>query len=147
MEEYKRIVEINGVKIEVDLRTAKRVDNFKVGDHVKVLIKEYSSYKSNLGVIIGFDEFKNLPSIVVAYLNISYSCVEIKFLTINSETKDVEIAPCQDQDLVFEKADILGNFDREIEKKREEIRDIERKKNYFLHHYSKYFDSINNGAK
>jgi len=141
-ENYKRVVEINGVKIEVDLRTAKRVDSFKVGDHVKVLKKEYSSYKSYLGVIIGFDEFLQLPSLVVAYLDITYSGVSIHFLTINAETKEIEICPCQDEDLVFEKSDILGNFDREIEKKREEIRDIERKKNYFIHHYSKYFEQI-----
>ena len=35
--EEKRIVEIDGVKIEVDLRTAKRIDTFAVGDNVKVL--------------------------------------------------------------------------------------------------------------
>jgi hypothetical protein len=36
MEENKRIVEIDGVKIEVDLRSAKRIDTFRVGDNVKV---------------------------------------------------------------------------------------------------------------
>ena len=40
--EEKRIVEIDGVKIEVDLRTAKRIDTFRVGDNVKVLCKEYN---------------------------------------------------------------------------------------------------------
>ena len=40
--EEKRIVEIDGVKIEVDLRTAKRVDSYKVGDNVKILEKEKS---------------------------------------------------------------------------------------------------------
>ena len=38
-DEQKRIVEIGGVKIEVDLRTAKRVDSYRVGDPVKVLTK------------------------------------------------------------------------------------------------------------
>jgi len=34
----KQIIEINGVKLEVDLSTAKRIDEFRVGDTVKVLI-------------------------------------------------------------------------------------------------------------
>ena len=39
--EYMKTIEINGVKLEIDLRTAKRVDTFKIGDNVKVLKKEY----------------------------------------------------------------------------------------------------------
>ena len=30
-EENKRVVEINGIKMEIDLRYAKRIDTFKVG--------------------------------------------------------------------------------------------------------------------
>ena len=41
-EDNKRIVEIDGVKIEVDLRKAKRVDSFQVGDNVKILEKKYN---------------------------------------------------------------------------------------------------------
>ena len=40
--EEKRIIDINGMKMEVDLRTAKRIDTFKVGDNVKVLATEYN---------------------------------------------------------------------------------------------------------
>ena len=32
----KRIIEINGVKLEVDMTTARRIDEFRVGDTVKV---------------------------------------------------------------------------------------------------------------
>ena len=46
--EEKRIVEIDGVKIEVDLRTAKRIDTFAVGDNVKVLCKEYNNWLGTL---------------------------------------------------------------------------------------------------
>ncbi len=35
MEENKRIIEVAGVKMEIDLRTAKKIENFKVGDNVK----------------------------------------------------------------------------------------------------------------
>lgn len=41
------IIEINGVKLEIDLRHAKRIDNLRVGDTVKVLRKRYDdSYES-----------------------------------------------------------------------------------------------------
>ena len=38
MENTKTQIEINGVKLEVDLRNATRIDEFKVGDNVKVKI-------------------------------------------------------------------------------------------------------------
>lgn len=50
--ETKRIIEINGVKLEIDTREAVSIDTVKVGDPVKVLIKDYSSYKSFPGVVI-----------------------------------------------------------------------------------------------
>ena len=40
--EGKTMVEIDGVKMEVDLRTARRIDTFAVGDNVKVLCKDYN---------------------------------------------------------------------------------------------------------
>lgn len=47
MSESKRIIEINGVKLDVDLSQCKVVENYKVGDAVKVLVKEYSSAEIN----------------------------------------------------------------------------------------------------
>ena len=66
MEDSKRIIEIDGVKVEVDLRTAKRVDSFKVGDNIKILDKEYDNYKVKPGIIVDFAEFQELPTIVIA---------------------------------------------------------------------------------
>ena len=37
MNENIRTIEVNGVTLEVDMRYAKRIDQFKVGDTVKVL--------------------------------------------------------------------------------------------------------------
>ncbi|MDH7956462.1 hypothetical protein [Listeria monocytogenes] len=50
--EEKRMVEINGIKMEIDMRTAVRVDEFKVGDNIKVLDKNYSNQKIHDGVIV-----------------------------------------------------------------------------------------------
>ena len=139
--EDKRIIEIGGIKMEVDLRHAKIIDNFKVGDTIKVLIKNYSGYKSHVGMIVGFDEFQNLPTIIVAYLNVEYSSSAIEFVYINSESKDVEICQINDWDIPFSKQQIIDKMDREIAKKQEEVRELESKKNLFLTMFGKYFEN------
>lgn len=141
MEENKRIIEINGVKMEIDLRQAKVVDNFKVGDTVKVLTKTYSGYQSHVGMIVGFDEFQKLPTIVVAYLNIEYSSTAINFVYINSETKDVEICNINDWDIPYSKQQIIDKMDSEIYKKESEVKELQAKKNVFLQMFGKYFEN------
>ena len=138
--EEKRIIEVNGVKIEVDLRTAKRVDQFKVGDTVKVLIKSYSDYKSYLGMIVGFDEFDKHPTIIIAYVKAEYSSANIEFAYLNSESKDIEVCAVNEWDMPYTKKDILDKMDREITKKEEEVRELKEKKNYFLNMFGKFFE-------
>ena len=133
----KRIVEINGIKMEIDLRTAKRVDHYKVGDRVKVLVKGYSDWSSNFGVIVAFDEFVNLPTITVCYVESGYSA-DLKFATINSQAKDVEIAPCID-DVVIDQKDVLDKINRLIESKEAEINDLLAKRSYFIRHFGEWF--------
>ncbi len=137
----KRIVEIKGVKMEVDLRTATTIDSFKVGDKVRVLKKQYSdTFKVYSGIITGFVMFKTLPTIVVAYLDVSYNSANIEFININEKTEDVEIAPVTDYDIPWEKANVVESMDREIEKKKHEVRDFEMKKEYFLKCFGMYFE-------
>lgn len=143
-EKQSRIVEIDGIKMEVDLRHAKRVDTFRVGDRVKLLRKEYSNHYVNHGVIVGFENFQSLPTIVVAYVENEYRSAEIKLAYINANTnpensKKYEMVPDTDESLVFSKAEVVGNFDRQVEVKLEEIRDIYRKKRYFLRHFGVMF--------
>lgn len=145
MDENKKIIEINGIKMEIDLRTAKVVDNFKVGDTVKVLTKGYSDYKSHVGMIVGFDEFKNLPTIVVAYLSVDYSSTAISFVYINSESKDVEICKINDWDIPYSKQQILDRMQVEIDRKEQEVNELISKKEVFLTMFGKYFDKYNNG--
>lgn len=138
-DQNKRIVEINGVKIEVDLRTAKTVSEYRVGDKVKVLVKDYSSYKSHFGTIVGFDDFKNLPTIIVAYIDKTYSGAPLHFVYLNSENKDVELCPCNETDIGFDKSDIIDNFDKELSRKELEIKELKTKKEYFLKMFGRYF--------
>lgn len=138
----KRIFEINGVKIEADLREANVIESFKVGDRVKVLRKEYSdSWKVYFGIIIGFDQFKELPTIIVAYMDLdSYSSADLKYAYINKLSKDIEITHTNEHELVFSKGDVTEKFDKQISSKEREVKDLQEKKNYFLKYFNKYFE-------
>ena len=39
------IIDIQGVKLDVDLRTATRVEEIRIGTKVRVLTKDYSGHK------------------------------------------------------------------------------------------------------
>jgi hypothetical protein len=134
-----RIIEIGGVKMEVDLRHAKTVEHYKVGDPIKILIEEYSdTWKSYPGVIVGFVEFKSLPAIEILYIKDHYGSVEIEFKTFTSASEKVEIAPYNEFEIGIDRAEIMEKFDVKINKLREEIRLIENRRTAF----DKYFGSI-----
>ena len=139
--ETTKIIEINGVKMEIDLRSAKVIDNYKVGDNIKILVKDYDNFKSYLGTIIGFDEFEKTPTIVIAYLKTQYSSATIEFVYYNSKTKDVEICPLNNWDLPVSKQQVLDRFDGEIEKKKNELSETEQKKKLFIELFGKYFEN------
>jgi hypothetical protein len=145
MENEKTIIEIKGVKMEVDLRTAKVVEAYKIGQNVRVLVKDYGDkYRVCPGVIVSFDDFKKLPTIVVAYLEVNYAGAEIKFASINDSDKEdgVEIAPCNYiEETTFKKETVLGFMEKEILTKKSEIETLERKREYFLKYFDRYFQN------
>lgn len=141
----KRIIEVNGVKMEVDMRTARTIDTYRVGENVKLLKKEYGeSYKSYPAVIVGFDEFPTMPTIVVAYLANSYSTGNIEFAYINSSTKDIEICPMNSMEMVINKDLVLANLDRSIDAKEREVVELRKKREYFLQNFEAYFEGGEN---
>ncbi len=139
--EEKRIVEIDGVKIEVDLRTAKRIDTFAVGDNVKVLCKEYNDqYKVKPGIITDFANFKEKPTIVVAVFNEGSwsSSPSIEFIYIYEGMEDkYEIVFADDEELRLTKDGVVEKFEREIQKKRNETQDLQNQLDYFKKHFLK----------
>ncbi len=137
----KQIVEINGVKFEVDMSKAKLISEFCIGDKVNVLVKEYNDKKVYPGIIVGFDNFKDLPTITIAYFQIGYNEALIKFVHFNSESKDVDIAPCRESDLIFGYGDVIKKMEREITLKEKEVEDLIRKKNYFIDNFNKHFEA------
>ena len=146
--EYMKTIEINGVKLEIDLRTAKRVDTFKIGDNVKVLKKGYGDgWNTYSGVIIDFVAFKERPAIVVAIFKEDYNSVDIEYETITQDSKDIEFVPCLDMEMKINKERVIDKFNAKIDAKRTELDDLEAKKEYFVKNFSKYFDKKESEAK
>jgi len=143
MNEERTIIEINGVKLDVDLRQARRVETLAVGSKVKLLVKtSYGSEpKVHSGVVVGFEAFQSMPTIIVCYLEIEWNETKLHFAYVNTKSAEkYEMVASVDEELPVQKADVLSRMDREIEKKREEIADIERKRDYFLRHFNRYFE-------
>ena|ERR1700690_73715 len=137
----KTMIEINGIKMEIDLRHAKKIEQYRIGSNVKVLKKDYGdNYKSHYGTIVGFDNFEALPTIVICYLDISYSEAKVNFLYFNEKTKDVEICAMSETDKIIDQVDCVIQLDREIAKLESQALDLKAKKEYFLKHYNMHFN-------
>ena len=68
-------------------------------------------------MIVGFEQFQKLPTIVVAYLESNWSTADVKFTYFNEKTEDVEIcAPVADE-VELNKGDAIKTFNSEIQKK------------------------------
>lgn len=144
--EEKRIVEIDGVKIEVDLRTAKRVDSYKVGDNVKILERESSDYKVKPGIIVDFAEFNELPTIVIAVFEEGsyYSRPSIKFINYNAKTSEkIEMVPASEDEIKVSRDSVVEMFEREISKKKNELLDLQNQLDYFMEKFLKVSNNDN----
>jgi hypothetical protein len=136
------IVEVNGIKLDVDMRTAKRIDVLRVGSRVKILNKPgYGDTKVYAGVVIGFEPFPTKPSILVAYMATDYSKAEIKIVAINSDTKDYEMVASIDDEL-FSRDEVLKQFDRQINVKQREVSELLEQRRYFETNFSAYWTKV-----
>ena len=135
------LVEINGVKMEIDTRHARKIETLRVGSRVKVLVKQYEGHKIYPGVVVGFDEFRELPTINVCYLDIDYFQAALKFIAYNAQTKDAQIVAANDNDeLELSKGDVLARIDKEIANKQIEIEELEQRRGFFLARFGAYFE-------
>lgn len=140
MMEEKKIIEINGVKLEVDLRSARRIDEFKVGDTVKVLDNRNDKNEMRTGVITDFANFKDLPTIMVAiYKAGSYwEKPSIEFIPYNADTEGIEIVGVSAEEVIVSRDTITQRFDDEIIKKRDELNDLIIKRDTFVKYFGKH---------
>lgn len=138
-----QLIEINGVKLEVDLRHARRIENIKVGSRVKVLAKEYSGYKVQHGVVIGFEPFEKLPTIIIAVVEMSYNEAKIGFVYYNSKSKDTEVVISSDDDRnAIGREEVCDFIDREIAKHEQGIKELRDRKSYFLSKFQTYWQPV-----
>ena len=150
--EEKRIIDINGMKMEVDLRTAKRIDTFKVGDNVKVLDKNYEGYQVKPGIIVDFAEFTELPTMVIAVFNEGSwsSSPSISFIHYNAKTaedKHIELVMSSDDEIKVSKDGVVEKFEREIQKKKNEWTDLQNQLDYFKRHFLKTENEVLGNAR
>lgn len=140
----KQVIEINGIKLEVDMRYARRVEEIRIGDKVKVLRKQGygDTFQVHPGIVIGFEPFVKLPTIVVAYVEQDWSKAEVKFMHFNSESKDVEIVHAADEDFHVDRDMLIARFDKQIEAKRREIETIEEQRKYFENNFRAFWQRV-----
>ncbi len=143
MDNNKRIIEINGVKLEVDMRSARRIDEFRVGDSVKVLDSRNGKNEMRAGVITDFANFKELPTLIVAVYKVGdyWTKPTIEFITYNSETEGIEIVGVSAEETIVSRETVVQKFDDEIAKKRDELNDLIIKRDTFV----KYFGNKQEG--
>ena len=146
MDDHFKVVEINGVKMEVDLRTARVIENYKVGDSVKLLKKRYDSYEVLPAAIIGFTEFQKLPTIELIALKRDG---DVEFFTFNAETKDTEIAPFNRYEAVFEREEIMDKLTQRVNQAEEALRVARTKREAFQTFFAKVFknEMVGTGAE
>lgn len=137
------VIEINGVKLEVDLRHARRVENIKIGTKVKVLTKEYSGHKVSHGIVIGFEPFEKLPTIIIAAVEVSYNDAKITFVYYNADTKDVEVViAVNDDPAAIDREEVCKFIDREIAKHEQAIMELNNRRDYFLSKFATYWEPV-----
>jgi hypothetical protein len=141
MQGEKRIIEVHGVKIEVDTRDIKVINTYRIGQNVKVLIKVYNDWKLFHAVITGFYPFNNLPTITLAYLNPNYGEDKVKFITFNQDSKDIELCPAAELDLELDKKEVLDEMDRKIVSIKTDLAQHEMNRKFFLDRFGSVFEA------
>lgn len=139
--EQLQTIEINGIKMQVDLRYARRVEEFRVGDPVKVLINNaHTTPDVHCGVIVDFEPFETSPTIVVAYIKTGWGGgLEFAYINKHSSDKYELVASSEDSMLALDRAAVNQALDNEIETARTKLRELEQKRAYFNERFGRYF--------
>ncbi len=141
MSTEKRIIEVSGVKLEVDMTQAKRIDTFRVGSPIKLLKKElYSTrYETFPGVIVGFTNFKEQPAIDVLYISDGYGTPTVKFIAVTENSEEIEIAHLSPYEIVLDRDTIGERLDRDVESKLREYEVALARRDTFHKHFGEAF--------
>ena len=136
---------IQGTHFEISRAPDYNPEKFvRIGDRVKIMKKGYDKWNSYAGVVVSFDDFKDLPTINIVYVDVSYSSCNLQMVAYNNETKDIKVCflPDDSKELDIDRASTLDRFDNEIEKKKAELAELFYKKAYFEKNFGKFFGGI-----
>lgn len=113
----------------------------RIGDRCKIMRKNYDGWKTYPGVVVSFDDFVDLPTFNIVYVNASYSSAELHMVAYNADSKDLKVVflPDDSRELDVDRTAIINAFEREIEKKKNELTDMYYKKSYFERNFGKFF--------
>lgn len=143
--ETTKIIEVNGVKMELDARTAKvqEVQTFHVGDAVLLLVPEatYGGKKTSAlpGLIVDFANFKEKPTIVVAYLTDDYK-PEIKTAYINKDSSDFALV--HTNNMAFDAQYAMIKLSRKVEEREAELLKAKNDLDLFKRFLSRSFPEV-----
>lgn len=131
---------VGAVTIAASRDAAIRAELLKVGDPVRVLSNpSYGEPTVSTGVIVGFEPFKELPTIIVAYIEASFSKAEMKMLYFNDKSTGHEILPAApDTNIEIERSRVLDWFDSEETTALAAVDEVRAKRRYF----EKYFGNV-----
>ena len=123
-------IEVKGQSFEVQTQAVVR-STIKIGDRLRILKKStYSDPVVCDGIVIGFEPFKTLPSIVIAYIDDTYSNIDVKFLVWNDSTKDVEITVALDDPFKKNLDHYATRIEQKATKLEQEAREVRQKLDY-----------------
>ena len=136
-----QVIEINGLRVEVSAVTTAEY-SFKIGDAAKILVvPSYAGSEPAVhpAVIVNFENFQDLPTLVVAYLTNDYNA-ELKFAHVNAKSAArYQLVPADNLTLALDKQYVVQRMDNEITRKERELADLIARKDYFLSRFGKFF--------
>lgn len=133
-EETTRVITVQGYEMELDLTKTRVFHKYRIGDSISVSVKRFSGeLNSYSGIITGFNHFKNLPAIRIAYFETGPSEYKVVFRDINSETTDIEICPTTPGEFRYNARTLLGGMEREVKNMEAKTDELKRTLNSFMY--------------
>ena len=136
---------IQGTHFEISRAPEQPMTTFvRIGDRVKVMKKQYDGWKTYPGIVVSFDNFKDMPTFNIVYVNASYSSCELNSIAFNEETKDIKLSFLEEgsKEIDIDRTAIIKYFERAIEGKKNELSDLMYKMSYFEKNFGKFFGGL-----
>lgn len=136
---------IQGTHFEISRAPNQPTEKFvRIGDRVKVMKKQYDGWKTFPGIIVSFDDFKDMPTFNIVYVEASYSSCNLHSVAFNEESKDIKVSFLADdsKEIDIDRTGMIKYFERAIEAKKNELSDLMYKMSYFEKNFGKFFGGI-----